>query len=141
MSIVTEALKKIQTERSGQIIEGIKDNNRRKLLFLKIYSAVVFVCILILGLAFLYRQGREPVENAAAKIKKITAPSAIEKTLLGRKTPVISGIMYSTSQPQAIINGRIVSEGVVIDGFLVNEILPDAVRGSLAGRELELKLK
>lgn len=132
MSIITEALKKIQTERSGQTTESIKDaSTGRKLLFLKIYSAVIFTGIISLGLTFLHWQGRA----------KITMPPVVEKTFLGRKTPVISGIMYSTSQPRAIINGRIVGEGAVIDGFTVNKILPNMVRGSLAGRELELTLK
>ncbi|NQT33255.1 MAG: hypothetical protein HQ594_06260 [Candidatus Omnitrophica bacterium] len=57
------------------------------------------------------------------------------------KLPVLNGIMYSPSHPQAIINGSIVAEGAAISGFSVVRILPDTVTLSSGNDEVELRLK
>ncbi len=58
-----------------------------------------------------------------------------------KNTPVLNGIMYSPTLPQAILDGTMVSEGDVINGFSVIKILPDSVRLASEGEEFELKLR
>lgn len=53
----------------------------------------------------------------------------------------LSGILYDSQKPMAIINNRIVEEGALINGARLLEIQPNYVRLSLKGEELQLKIK
>jgi cytoskeletal protein RodZ len=55
--------------------------------------------------------------------------------------PELSGIMYTPTRPQAVINGQPVFEGENVDGYTVVKIYPDRVKLSLNGVETEVKLK
>ena len=60
---------------------------------------------------------------------------------MAKNLPVLTGIMYSPTLPQAIINGAVISEGEVVDGFLVLKILPGSVRFISGKEEFELELR
>lgn len=62
----------------------------------------------------------------------------VEKTTA---LPVLNGIMYTPTRPQAVINGRMVDEGERIGGFTVLLILPDRVILESDGKEYELELR
>lgn len=53
----------------------------------------------------------------------------------------LSGILYDTQRPLAIINQRVVEKGAFIKGAQLLEINPNYVRLSLHGEEFTLKIK
>ena len=55
--------------------------------------------------------------------------------------PDLSGIMYSKSNPKAILNGVVFSEGETVDGYTLSRILPDSVLLKFKGKNEELELK
>lgn len=59
----------------------------------------------------------------------------------GRTLPVLSGVMYSPVNPQAIINGTLVSEGDKIGEFKLIKIYPASVKISSGEEDFELKLR
>jgi hypothetical protein len=192
MSIITRALQKAQSMRSGKQSEeetfhvsfsggpspgtdapGQKRAAPRKVRHIVIIGATV----LILGVSavFLLYDNR-PLSTPTLPAAREPAPvptahkdlpadteeannqtedkSAFEKTadifaiprgsvsFSGTKTPpVLNGIMYSPALPQAVINGVVVSEGDVIDGFVVLKIFPKNVTVVSDGKEFELKLR
>jgi len=84
-----------------------------------------------------------PAENASEKIAEVLPPPS-EKNVIEpapRDLPALSGIMYSASDPKAIINGVMVCEGETIDGFSVRKITAGKVTISYGDDEFELKLR
>jgi hypothetical protein len=65
----------------------------------------------------------------------------IPSRLITRDLPTLSGIMYSSHNPQAIINGVLSSEGETIENFLIVRILPESVVILAEGKKQELKLR
>lgn len=55
--------------------------------------------------------------------------------------PSLNGIMYSTTSPQAVINGEVVSEGDKVGNYFVFQIFPDKVRLTSESGAVELKLQ
>ena len=55
--------------------------------------------------------------------------------------PVLNGIMYLPTAPRAVINGRTVKEGDMVEGHTVIRILPDRVRLSSEKGVSELELR
>jgi hypothetical protein len=55
--------------------------------------------------------------------------------------PALSGIMYSPVNPQAIVEGELVSEGETVRGYKIKKILPDKIKVTTGGEEYELKLR
>ncbi|MFC1548530.1 hypothetical protein ACFL5E_01070 [Candidatus Omnitrophota bacterium] len=55
--------------------------------------------------------------------------------------PIVSGIMYSPVNPQAIVNGVMVSKGDVVNGFTIREINPSTVTVSYGEKQYELRLR
>ena len=55
--------------------------------------------------------------------------------------PSLSGIMYSPTNPQAIIDGDMLSEGETVRGFKIKKILPNKVKLTYDGKEYELRLR
>ena len=58
----------------------------------------------------------------------------------GNSLPVLNGVMYSPTNPQAIINGKLVSEGDKVGKFTLIKIYPSSVKVSSLGEEFELQL-
>lgn len=58
-----------------------------------------------------------------------------------RQLPALNGIMYSAVLPQAVINGTLVGEGEIIDGFSIRRIFPDRVELLSGGNEYELRMR
>lgn len=57
------------------------------------------------------------------------------------KLPVLSGIMYSSYQPQAVIDGMLISEGDTVGNFLVVRILREKVVISNKEEKYEINLR
>jgi hypothetical protein len=55
--------------------------------------------------------------------------------------PVLSGIMYSPTNPQAILDGNMVGEGEKVGFFTVQKIFPDKIKLTAGTEEYELKLR
>ncbi len=58
-----------------------------------------------------------------------------------RQFPTLSGIMYSPTNPQAIMNGEVLSEGELVQGFKIQKILPNKVKLIYKDKEYELRLR
>jgi hypothetical protein len=58
-----------------------------------------------------------------------------------RQFPTLSGIMYSPTNPQAIMNGEVLSEGEMVRGFKIQKILPNKVKLIYEDKEYELRLR
>ncbi|MFH1552956.1 MAG: general secretion pathway protein GspB [Candidatus Omnitrophota bacterium] len=162
---------KTRTEESGEEKEKrIEPAGRKKISFrsggvIAILAAVLIACIAGV-LLFVNRLSVSPTDIAGrdksvpslvtqdASLKKgvqIAGAGTTTKSFpnLGGTTdpaaikdlPVLAGLMYSPTHPQAIINGALVSEGDTVDGFTVNKILPNKVLISYDGKEFELNFR
>ena len=79
------------------------------------------------------------IQKNTVKAPLIAPP--IIAAIVPKKTPTLEGIMYSPLRPQAILNGRIVSNGDTIDGFTVVEIFPDMVTIKSGEKTLTLRMR
>ena len=200
MSIITEALKKLQAERTGPVkpqnnaagtaaktftgeftpeIITKKPPAVRNAFFFAVPAAVVIIGIIFAGWiltskTFKRTPGVSPVGlpgKLTAAADKLTSAGHPDENIDGvdgftlrantqniseqasslrskpadaaavsSKTPVLSGIMYSPTNPQAIVNGKMVKEGDMINGFLIKKIDPNSVSVVSEGKETELKL-
>lgn len=77
------------------------------------------------------------IEPFSITIPRIASPAAIP----AKAVPDLTGIMYLPTSPQAVINGRTVKEGDVVDGYTVMKIYPESVKLSSDDVETELKLR
>ena len=139
--------------------------------YLVVFSAVVLTGGLIAALLYITHSNVKPPSIDKPPVDKhltITHISSKEKALpeeeisvpkkkevteiftdfVDKKTekekislPHLNGIMYSPDNPQAVINGVMVSEGEVIDGCTIMKILPNKVRITAEGEEFELELR
>jgi hypothetical protein len=118
-------------------------------------TAAIFAMVIGVGLGagFLVRSG-SPTSSSVGPKQALEAPSSsVEKGAVPFKhhssnasqervsLPVLSGIMYSPRNPQAIVNGILSSEGGTVDGFVLLKILPDTVRVKRGQMQYELKLR
>ncbi|MFQ5953122.1 MAG: hypothetical protein ACE5JK_06940 [Candidatus Omnitrophota bacterium] len=55
--------------------------------------------------------------------------------------PILSGIMYSPTNPQAIIDGELYTEGETVRGYKIKKILLDKVKITSGEKEFELRLR
>ncbi len=62
-------------------------------------------------------------------------------SMRGRSLPILSGVMYSPVNPQAIVNGKMLSEGDNVGVFKLIKIYPASVKLSTGEEEFELKLR
>ncbi|MGB3082251.1 MAG: hypothetical protein WBB86_04595 [Candidatus Omnitrophota bacterium] len=58
-----------------------------------------------------------------------------------RQLPTLSGIMYAPTNPQAILDGDLYTEGETVRGFKVQKILPNKVKLTADDKEYELRLR
>jgi hypothetical protein len=81
-------------------------------------------------------------KEPAASDERVSGRSYISPTQQKNLSlPVVSGIMYSPSNPQAIVNGILVSEGSMVDGFVLLEILPDNIKVRRGETEYQINLR
>lgn len=84
-----------------------------------------------------YKKDPAANEEPSAPTRSYISP-ARQKNL---SLPAVSGIMYSPRNPQAIVNGILVSEGSVVDGFVLMQILPDNIRVRRGETEYQINLR
>ena len=124
---------------------------------------VIFLAIIIAGVStgiFLNKQrlssssslntNTTPAEKVpdntyiARRITPEKQPGAIQqpaiKNIQDTPLPALTGIMYSVSNPKAVLNGVMVSEGDMVGEFSVVKIFPNKVHIASNGIEYELKL-
>ena len=171
MSIISEALKKVQEQRTNKsedappkIIQGIQIPPEKKAPEpekLKVNKAMIVLaivlCAALAGFFIInsYRRLSSPRPTNIVIPEDSRAQAALEplkaapqkksifsarKTVSRRKLPVLSGIMYTPSNPSAILNGRAVYEGEVVNGATILRILPDRVKISSGGVNYELRM-
>ncbi|MDD4956032.1 MAG: hypothetical protein PHH49_07640 [Candidatus Omnitrophica bacterium] len=170
MSIISSALKKAQDKRSSERSYGtlkgdydhslserstrtdaayLQDPRRIHIwtgltLPLSISLIAVLLCILVAAVFFHVNNVPAPVSDPRPLPPSYTASrSSRPGTRATRETPVLTGIMYSDHDPKAVINGTMVPEGALVDGFHVIKIFPDKVKivSEDFSEELDLKLR
>jgi hypothetical protein len=72
--------------------------------------------------------------------KVTTPPPAQPLTPIRPELPTLAGIMYSETNPKAIVSGEMVSEGDIVDGFTIEEIHPAMVIISLGDYRASIKI-
>ena len=70
-------------------------------------------------------------------VKSIRPRTSSQKLRL----PYLSGIMYSSHSPQAVVNGVLSSEGDTVGDFSIVKILPTSIVISFGEQEHEIKLR
>lgn len=86
-----------------------------------------------------------PIHIISNKLKssdsKINIPDALEPKLPPLPQPnfTITGIIWNTDRPQAIINGQVVDIGDVIQDFKIESISPTAIEVSIKGVKMTVK--
>lgn len=72
---------------------------------------------------------------------KINIPEVLEPKLPPLPQPnfTITGIIWNTDRPQAIINGQVVDIGDVIQDFKIESISPTAIEVSIKGVRMTVK--
>ena len=99
-----------------------------------------------------YRPVRTPEKTAQKAPEKPSEPAAVKPvtapkpengygTMNPSDLPVVSGIMYSAVNPRAIVNGALVSEGDVVNGYTIRNINPSTVIVSSQGSDYEIRMR
>jgi len=160
MSIISAALKKTQKTRTSEPkkadklkplfpenislkkpfnLKKFKSGWKRSVYIRRSLATAFWIIAAIIGLAML---------RSLINIPK-TIPAPIQEKQLKEIVPIVpienipnlTGIMFSTSQPYAIINETLVYKGATITGFSVIKISPDSVILSKNNKEFTLLLR
>lgn len=86
---------------------------------------------------------KDAVSAAAVPVKKEAASMAVLPppipVVITPPSLILSGIVWNSWQPQAIINGRVVKVGDVMDDVKIEKISQDGVEGDFKGVKVHLK--
>ncbi len=141
MSIINDALKKI--EKHTRLPQN--NSHQKRWLF---WMGAGTVCLLGVILAINVFKGSTRSVSVQETISETDVPqSAFQMRKIGLAAPLrtsnfhLSGILYDSQRPLAIINERIVGEGALINGAQLLEIQSNYVKLSLKGKEFKLKIK
>ena len=158
MSVINDALKKAEKEKQisqnsplqvfskiDEIRTGTKRYVLRRWLILTGAGVLCFLGIILLAPFF-----KQPVDSIVvpevASSKEVPLP-AFQLRKIDVETPLdssgfqLSGVLYDNQRSLAIINDRVVEEGVLINGAKLLEIQPNSAKLSLNGEEFTLKIK
>jgi hypothetical protein len=140
MSIIYEALKKVEEENKPKTSEGInKSQYKHRLVYL--FLGFIFLS-LFTGYFFFFKKAsiEKPLtyikgkyELQKVKREKPRLPSHTEKyeevsTKTNKRKYYLQGIIYTKEAPLALINGKRVSEGESINNAVVKKITPKGVK-------------
>ena len=169
MSIINEALKKAgkqhqplkeQLRPTLPRLEWKKGNLQKPLgnkWVLTAGTALIIILSIILADTYrrspLERTAIEPVQKVASLSDEESAASvpgpvpnppvvlgkAIEPEIKPAKF-TLNGILFDGQNPLAIINGRVLATGAMVEGALVKEIQPDSVKLTLEEKEIILAI-
>lgn len=145
MSIITNALKKAQDTHSySSSLSGVAPLKKKRILAFKPQLLMLGTILIFAGISYLLLNAKNraplPIQTMDIPVpvqNQIFAVAPTQKTEL----PVLSGIMYSSTTPQAIIDGTMVSEGKSFGSFSIVKILPDKVIITSDEKEFELKVQ
>lgn len=107
---------------AGCYIHEAKNENRKSRW--QFYPGLFGVSLLVIGVASVFGHFKVPVKIFQAQTSQEDAAPAGSSSL---RVPQVSGIMFSESEPKALINGYVLKEGEEIDGFIVDEISETSV--------------
>lgn len=128
---------------------------RKKELLLISFLCLLAIFTVIMSMHIVEKPGIQSVESSYSRessqkprfSQAISSPRTADlkpKTITGSSglnLPVLSGIMYSSSKPQAILNGILVSEGDHSGDYRIVSILPEKIIVSLGEKESEISLR
>jgi len=157
MSIISEALKKAQAERSDDQSSPLDPPVASRAVPVAVIS-VITVAVIAGVVYFATRPSEKPkaapppaatAERSAETNEQPAEEAFSPKTYTFRDTssentaalPKLTGIMYSPTYPMAVLDGITVREGEVMRGMVVQKILSDRVVLSREGKEFVLKLR
>jgi hypothetical protein len=81
----------------------------------------------------------ETVKQPSAPVPK--TQTTYDGTIAPADLPIVSGIMYSPTNPQAIINGALVTVGDVVTGYTILKINPSTVLVSSHDTDYEIRMR
>ena len=132
MSIIYDALKKVD----DKDIRVKRQNrfNKKKYIF-RFFLLVLIVVLIPFAAANFKKQPSTPTVKKKAVISK-NQPIAAKPVQKRTPQPVkeysvdqyaLEGIIYEGDTPLAVINGKLLNKGDIINGFTVKEIMPNSV--------------
>ena len=111
------------------------------------WVVVLGVCVAIaagIGYYFLARAKGSPAPKTLAG-KVVISPKevvvSLNRSVFASKEVALKGILYSEDNPLAIIDGKIVKEGAIIDGIKVVKIHKDRVEFEKDGEKWTQRAK
>ena len=107
---------------AGCYIHEAKNENRKSRW--QFYPGLFGVALLVAGLAAVFGNVKVPVKLFQAQASQEVAGAAGPS---GRRAPQVSGIMFSESEPKALVDGYVLKEGEELDGFVVDKISETSV--------------
>ncbi len=162
MSIISEALKKVQEARKSEKKTAFSLPEPQGPIPIQAYAGIV-IAIIVIAVVAAYALRRPSAPNLAAKAAPQVIPShqevvytPAEQVKVEEKSPpsppqvasaaappelILNGIMCSEDRRYAIINNGITLEGDVVGGAKVEKIEPNKVFLKYSGGDIVLKLK
>ncbi|MCM8799906.1 MAG: hypothetical protein NC900_04195 [Candidatus Omnitrophica bacterium] len=160
MSIIYEALKKLQNSHQKEGFDKRIEKQKNFYLFFYIFTVILGIIIAkyifsLFNLSLTGRlesmdkinityQSQKPLENLSKEIsfpeKKETASEDKDDTFQLSELK-LSGILYDPLNPFVIINNRILKKGDCIKGVCIKQIFEDRIELDFNGKRLELNLK
>lgn len=148
MSIIHDALKKIEGLHPGSSKDKIDNNPKFKLRVYGVYALVVCLGLFITNIFF--KLLSKPSVDSNAPILSYDSPG--QKPLLQAIPPIpaedkdgpsapsfiLNGVFFSEEEGYALINNRIVKEGDKIEGATVVTVTLDEVKLDLEGSTIRL---
>jgi len=152
MSIIYDALKKVQTSQAAEPKAGIKKKARPWPNAYLLYALIIFLCLFIANVLYgrFFKKSPPKVTATAIKAQALvekkelsSRPPAPDKTIVAKvkdsaeakienvkeifQQPVLNGVFFSGNEGYALINNRIVKQGDKVDGATVVGISLDEV--------------
>jgi len=157
MSIVSDALKKAQKEKSQAIPTGttarpnqVPDKPSGPKINTKLLGLLVLVFIFVLGRLFfiMHEPQKSPVSASPVQPSPMQSPVAPVSTAPPRTDSTdpetqfqLTGIIFDAVSPMAVINNRILNVGEMIGEAKLVKIEPNLVRLDYKGKGLILNLR
>jgi hypothetical protein len=165
MSIITKALKKAQERRSGTqdkenvpltysasfepVLDPVikNDTSKTRTLSTRMPMPLILLgitAVIILGVS-LFRPESPALKKNPVQVISVSKNANVsvrgKASLSDKRIPLLTGIMYDPSLPQAVIDSALVTEGETVNGYTIRRIYPESVLVSSGTSEFEIKLK
>jgi len=147
MSIIYDALKKVEATAANVSKTKIKKSTKPKTNIYLLYALMICL-VLLIAIIFsdwFFQEASLKTANIVAKTQSPvdkkepnSQPSDIETPKESQPSFVLNGVFFSGAEGYALINNRIVKKGDKIDGATVTQIFLDEVELDFDGSAIKL---